>query len=119
MQTRLSLALAAALLLTPALAQGAVSTTTPTASATSKSSTNHAEAGNMHQSVTLHVPTVNVNMATLAQLEHIPGMTPRLAREVIAARAKGPFKNKMDFMRRVKGVGPRTLKKFGPYLKFA
>ncbi|TDE87472.1 helix-hairpin-helix domain-containing protein [Deinococcus sp. S9] len=124
MQKRLSLALAAALLFTPALAQGTGSSTqtsTPAVSTISKNtgSTNRAGTRSAHHPMTLHRAAVDVNTATLAQLERIPGMTPRLAREVLLARAKGPFKNDLDLMRRVKGIGPQTLKKVAPYLKFA
>lgn len=112
MQKRLSLALIAALLLTPALAQSATSTA-GTRSATAATGT-RATGG-----LSMNMTAVNVNTATLAQFERIPGMTSRLAQAVIAARAKGPFKGEQDFVKRVKGIGTRNVKKFGPYLKFS
>ncbi|MBB5295762.1 helix-hairpin-helix domain-containing protein (plasmid) [Deinococcus metallilatus] len=123
MQKRLCLALTAALVLTPAFAQGTSSptkSTAPTTSAAAKS-TGTSSAMNMkgHMGSAATMRAVNVNTATLAQLERIPGMTPKLAQAVIAARASGPFKNEQDFVKRVKGIGAKNVKQFEKYLIFS
>lgn len=48
---------------------------------------------------------VAVNTATAAQLSAIPGVGPKMAAAIIAAR---PFKNSADLIKRVKGVGPKN-----------
>ena len=59
-------------------------------------------------------PTVNVNTASAAQLEAIPGIGPALSGRLIAAR---PFSGPRDLMR-VNGIGEKTMVKLTPYLKF-
>jgi competence protein ComEC len=51
---------------------------------------------------------VNVNAATPAELEALPGIGPALARRIIAGR---PYASVED-LGRVKGIGPATLAKF-------
>ncbi len=48
---------------------------------------------------------VAVNTATAAQLSAIPGVGPKMAAAIIAAR---PFKNSADLIKRVKGIGPKN-----------
>ena len=48
---------------------------------------------------------VAVNTATAAQLSAIPGVGPKMAAALIAAR---PFKNSADLIKRVKGIGPKN-----------
>ena len=48
---------------------------------------------------------VAVNTATAAQLSAIPGVGPKMAAAIIAAR---PFKDSADLIKRVKGVGPKN-----------
>jgi competence protein ComEA len=55
---------------------------------------------------------VNVNMATQAQLEAAPGIGPYFAKAIIAGR---PYE-KLEDLRRVKGIGPKTYAKIAPYL---
>lgn len=59
---------------------------------------------------------LNVNTASLIDLEKIPGMTAKLAQAVVAAR---PFKNEADLVKKVKGIGKKNVKKFESYLTFS
>lgn len=53
---------------------------------------------------------VNLNTATQAELEALPGVGPSLAERIIAARQEAPFTSLAD-LDRVSGVGPKLLKK--------
>jgi len=55
---------------------------------------------------------VNINTATEAELEAIPGIGPHYARAIIAGR---PYEN-LEAILRVKGIGPKTLARLEPYL---
>lgn len=48
---------------------------------------------------------VDVNKASLAELEAVPGMGPALAGRVMDERKKAPFKDWADLIQRVKGIG--------------
>lgn len=62
-----------------------------------------------------NITPVDVNSATEAQLEAIPGIGPKLAADILKAR---PFKDEADFQSRVKGISNKNLKKMEPYLQF-
>ena len=51
---------------------------------------------------------LEINTATQAQLESMPGIGPALAERIIAARASAVFVDWADLRRRVKGIGPAT-----------
>lgn len=53
---------------------------------------------------------VNLNTASQAELEALPGVGPSLAERIIAARQEAPFTSLSD-LDRVSGVGPKLLKK--------
>jgi len=53
---------------------------------------------------------VNLNTATQAELEALPGVGPGLAKRIIAARQQHPFSSLQD-LDQVSGVGPKLLKK--------
>jgi competence protein ComEA len=54
---------------------------------------------------------INVNTATAAELELLPGVGPALAKRIMDYRAaKGPFKRVED-LDAVKGIGPRTIER--------
>lgn len=52
------------------------------------------------------VALVELNEASLAELESVPGIGPRLAELLIAERSRGLFANWQDLIARVKGLGP-------------
>lgn len=59
---------------------------------------------------------INLNSATLEQLDSIPGIGPVTAREILAWREKnGGFKS-IDDLLQISGIGEKTLEKMRPYL---
>lgn len=60
---------------------------------------------------------INLNTATAAELELLPGIGPALAARIVEDRTKnGPYK-RVDDIDRVKGIGPRLLEKIRPMAK--
>jgi competence protein ComEA len=57
-------------------------------------------------------PPIDVNAASEADLQRLPGVGPVTARNIVLAR---PF-NTVDDLDRVKGIGPRTLEKVRPFV---
>jgi competence protein ComEA len=67
------------------------------------------------QLLTLGLP-LNLNRASAADLEAVPGLGPALAQRIVAYRqAHGPFK-KIDDLVEVSGISPQNLPKLKPYL---
>lgn len=58
---------------------------------------------------------VNLNTATQAELEALPGVGPSLAKRIIAARQRQQFRSLAD-LDRVSGVGPKLLKKLQDHI---
>ena len=59
---------------------------------------------------------LDLNTATLEDLDALPGIGPALAQRIIAYRqSHGPFK-KIDDLMEVSGIGPIKLEKIKPYL---
>ncbi|MBI4772525.1 MAG: ComEA family DNA-binding protein [Chloroflexi bacterium] len=59
---------------------------------------------------------VNINTASQAELESLPGIGPSLAGRIIEYRtANGPFPD-VDALTNVNGIGPATLEKLRPYI---
>lgn len=59
---------------------------------------------------------VDVNKADWPELIQLPGVGPTLAQRLIAERVEhGAFRD-VDDLRRVGGIGPRTLERMKPYL---
>jgi competence protein ComEA len=64
-------------------------------------------------------PIVNLNTATQAELETLPGIGARTAERIIEYRkAKGPFK-KIEELMNVQGVGEKSFLKLKPQLTVA
>jgi competence protein ComEA len=60
-------------------------------------------------------PPIDVNTATADDLQRLPKIGPGMAAKIIAARAGKPFAS-VDDLRRVSGIGPKTLDAIRPYL---
>ncbi len=59
---------------------------------------------------------IDVNSADWTELSLMPGVGEQLAKRIIASReARGPFRD-LDDLRRVRGIGPRTLEGMKPFL---
>jgi competence protein ComEA len=59
---------------------------------------------------------VNINTATVAQLETLPGIGPALAQRIVDYRqANGPFAAPEDIVA-VSGIGEKTFQKLAPYI---
>lgn len=58
---------------------------------------------------------VNINTATQAQLEALPGIGPKIAAEIIKNR---PYRNSTELMDKVKGIGPKTWEEIKKYVRF-
>lgn len=60
---------------------------------------------------------IDINTASRAQLERLPGVGPSLAAQIVEDRAAhGPFRRPED-LTRVKGIGPKTYKALQDYIK--
>lgn len=63
-------------------------------------------------------PKIDINNATQAELESLPGIGPVMAQEIIADReANGPF-GTIEDLDRVSGIGPATLERLAPLITF-
>ena len=72
-----------------------------------------------------HVPVVkgptsalDPSTATAEALAGLPRIGPTLARRIVEAQADGPFRSPEDLRARVRGIGPATLARIEPYLRF-
>lgn len=62
---------------------------------------------------------IDLNRATLAQLEELPGIGPARARQILEFRRKsGPFESVNDLLA-LSGIGPKRFKKLRPYVTVA
>jgi competence protein ComEA len=58
------------------------------------------------------------NRAGSAAFEALPGVGPVLAQRIVEERERsGPFRSPEDLLR-VRGIGPSTLRRLRPYLRF-
>jgi competence protein ComEA len=58
---------------------------------------------------------IDINRATQAELQKLPGIGPKLSQRILDERAKANFKS-IDELRRVPGIGPKTLEKLRPFV---
>jgi competence protein ComEA len=58
---------------------------------------------------------ININTATMAELEALPGVGPAIAERIVSYRKDNPFKARNQIMR-VKGIGEKTFAKIKDYL---
>ncbi len=58
---------------------------------------------------------INVNRASQAELQKLPGIGPKLSQRILDERGKASFKSVED-LRRVPGIGPKTLEKLRPHV---
>jgi competence protein ComEA len=58
---------------------------------------------------------VDVNHATAEDLQRLPGVGPAMAARIIAAREEKPFRS-VDDLRRVRGIGAKTLERLRPFV---
>jgi competence ComEA-like helix-hairpin-helix protein len=58
---------------------------------------------------------LDINRATLEDLQQLPGIGPKLAQRILDERAKAPFQS-VDDLRRVPGMGPRALERLRPLI---
>ena len=60
---------------------------------------------------------VDINSADWPELVQLPAIGEKLAKRIVASRQKdGPFLDHKD-LRRVRGIGPKTLEAIRPYLR--
>jgi competence protein ComEA len=70
------------------------------------------------KNVALSGKTINVNEADAVELQRLPRIGPKLAQRIIEERGKRPFVTIND-LRRVKGIGPKTLDGLKPFVTLA
>jgi competence ComEA-like helix-hairpin-helix protein len=66
--------------------------------------------------VELRIGGIDVDRASAEELERLPGIGPSLAARIVEDRARNGSFGDADALRRVKGIGPRTLERIRPYL---
>jgi DNA uptake protein ComE-like DNA-binding protein len=77
-----------------------------------------ADAPAASRSTTTSTVAIDPNAAPAVELERLPGIGPALAGRIVAARAAGTVFHRADDLRRVRGIGPRTVERLAPYLRF-
>lgn len=58
---------------------------------------------------------LDLNRATAAELRRLPRIGPVLSQRILDARAEKPFRS-VDDLRRVRGIGPKTMERLRPYV---
>jgi len=78
-----------------------------------------AEAGNgaAASDISGFSPLLDLNAATAAELEDLPGIGPAKAQAIVAFRESvGPFRS-VDDLLKVKGIGPKLLEQIRPFVR--
>jgi len=64
-------------------------------------------------------PRLDLDVASVAEIDRLPRVGPSLARRIVASRdSGGPFRS-LEGLRRVKGVGAGTLEQLAPLVTFS
>ena len=58
---------------------------------------------------------IDVNRATAAELRRLPGIGPTLSQRIVETREQQPFRS-VEELRRVRGIGAKTLEKLRPFV---
>lgn len=61
---------------------------------------------------------IDINRATVAELQRLPGVGPKTAERIVEERQKKPFAS-VDDLRRVPRIGPKTLERLRPLVTVA
>jgi competence protein ComEA len=59
---------------------------------------------------------IDINHATATELQRLPGVGPAMSSRIILVREQRPFRS-VDELRRVAGIGAKTLEKLRPFVK--
>jgi competence protein ComEA len=70
--------------------------------------------GSSTKEASLSIP-IDINRAPLTELQRLPGVGPKMSQKIVDEREKSPFKS-IDDLRRVHGIGPKTLERLRPYI---
>ena len=62
---------------------------------------------------------IDLNRASAADLQRLPGIGPVIAARIVEARRKAPFQKVDDLHGRVPGIGPKKLELLRPYATVA
>ena len=77
-----------------------------------------AEASESRQTQTRTTGQLNINAASQAEIELLPGVGPSLAARIIEHRRKNGDFHSLTDLDRVKGIGPKLLEKIAPLIIF-
>jgi competence ComEA-like helix-hairpin-helix protein len=58
---------------------------------------------------------MNINTASMATLQTLPGIGEKRAQQIVALRIRRPFRSIQE-LRKVRGIGPKTLRKLQPLI---
>lgn len=61
--------------------------------------------------------TIDVNAATVEELQLLPGIGPAMAERIVADREEGGAFESVEDLMRVSGIGPRTIENIRPFLR--
>jgi competence protein ComEA len=59
---------------------------------------------------------IDINHATATELQRLPGVGPAMSSRILLVREQRPFRS-VDELRRVPGIGAKTLEKLRPFVK--